>query len=339
MNYRLQFRRYALPFRAPVRTAHGSWATREGLFVRLEDETGGVGYGEAAPVPGFGTETVEEDAKALRELGDRVDNAKLAAIPTGLACLRNGLTAASSTRRPADKAERARPDHLPVAALLPAGRSALAQVGPKADAGFRVFKWKVGVEDAADEMGLLDDLCAVLPSGGKLRLDANGAWNRRVAERWLNHCAERPVEFVEQPVAPSVRGAEDLLLGLAADYPTPIALDESLAGADDIGRWLEAGWPGIFVVKLALVGDVPAMMLRLAEARASVVFSSALETSVGAQAALWTAFGWPGEMRALGYGVWPLFADTRFDGPASGPFVHWEDVKRMNPEAAWIALD
>ncbi|MBM3856214.1 MAG: o-succinylbenzoate synthase, partial [Verrucomicrobia bacterium] len=54
---RLQYRRYRLPFHAPVRTAHGVWMQREGLLVRREDERGAVGYGEAAPLPDFGTET------------------------------------------------------------------------------------------------------------------------------------------------------------------------------------------------------------------------------------------------------------------------------------------
>ncbi|MSU70197.1 MAG: o-succinylbenzoate synthase [Opitutaceae bacterium] len=345
MTYRLQFRRYALPFRAPVRTAHGVWATREGLLVRLEDESGGVGYGESAPVPGFGTETAEQDTTVLRGLGDRVDEARLAAVPVALDCVRNALRAATRTRRVKGPTpvqghgghDRAR--YLPVAALLPAGRPALAEVGPKADAGFRVFKWKVGVGEAADEMVLLDDLCAALPGGAKLRLDANGAWDRRRAELWLKHCAERPVEFVEQPVAPAARGAEDLLLGLAADYPTPIALDESLTGDAGIGRWLEAGWPGVFVVKPSLLGDVPGILARLAQARAPVVFSSALETAVGAQAALWTAFGWTGESRALGFGVGPLFADARFNVPVAGPFVQWDEVERIDPEAVWTALN
>jgi len=345
MNYRLQFRPYALPFRAPVRTAHGLWKIREGLLVRLEDAAGGVGYGEVAPVPAFGPETVAEDAAMLRTLGESPDAARLSTVPVTLGCLRNGLRAASRTQQPTKQAakpgdgEGGRPSYLAVAALLPAGKTALAEIGPKGDAGFRIFKWKVGVDDAADEMGLLDDLCAALPGGAKLRLDANGAWDRRRAEQWLDRCAERPVEFVEQPILPSIRGAEDLLLGLAADYPTPIALDESLVGENEIHRWLEAGWPGVFVVKPSLLGDVPGTMARLADARASVVFSSALETAVGAQSALWTAFGWPGESRALGFGVWPLFADARFDGPVAGPFVQWEDVKRINPEAAWTALD
>ena len=50
------------------------------------------------------------------------------------------------------------------------------------------------------------------------------------------------------------------------------------------------------------------------------------------------AFAWAGEPRALGFGVWPLFADARFDGPAAAPFLRWEDVERINPEAVWNAL-
>jgi O-succinylbenzoate synthase len=334
MAYRLEFRRYRLPFRVAVRTAHGMWTEREGCIVRLEDEAGDVGFGEAAPIPAFGTETVDEIDAALRALGNTCDERALAALPTHLACLRHALAAArvdAETLRPTR-------DYLGVAALLPAGRGALEQLPLKADAGFRAFKWKVGVADLADELALLDDVCAALPGGAKLRLDANGAWDRRKAERWLERCAERPIEFVEQPIAADAKGSADVLLGLAGDYPTPLALDESLIGDGDIERWLGAGWSGVFVVKPSLVADVAGALARLERAKANVVFSSALETAVGAQATLRVAFAWRGEPRALGFGVWPLFADRRFDGPASAPFIRSEDVKRIKPEAIWTAL-
>jgi O-succinylbenzoate synthase len=196
----------------------------------------------------------------------------------------------------------------------------------------------VGVGDIADELSLLDDVCGALPEGAKLRLDANGALDRRKAERWLERCAECPVEFLEQPVAAEARGAADLLLGLAGDFPTPVALDESVAGDDDVERWIGAGWPGVFVVKPSLLGDVNRTLARLETARANVVFSSALETAVGARAALRVAFGWRGERRAVGFGVWPLFADARFDGPRAAPFIRVEDVERIKPEAVWTAL-
>jgi len=178
----------------------------------------------------------------------------------------------------------------------------------------------------------------VLPGGSKLRLDANGAWDRRAAARWLERCAERPIEYVEQPIARDGRGAEDSLFGLASDYPTALALDESLVGEGDLERWLGAGWPGVYVIKPALFADPAAALAQLSKANASVVFSSALETAIGARSALERAFLWPGERRALGFGVWPLFANPAFDGPATAAFIRYSDVERLNPEAVWNAL-
>jgi O-succinylbenzoate synthase len=91
-------------------------------------------------------------------------------------------------------------------------------------------------------------------------------------------------------------------------------------------------------VKPSLLEDAAGTLARLAAAQANVVFSSALETAVGARAALRLAFQWPGEPRALGFGVWPLFADARFDGPALAPFLRAADVERINGVAAWNAL-
>lgn len=352
MRLRLAYRRYSLPLRTPVRTAHGVWAEREGMLVRLTADSGAAGVGEAAPIPWFGTESLDEIEAALPAPGERVTGEQLAAVPERLGCLRFALAGALSELRAADagggrggQVEDTRP-YLPVAVLLPAGRRALEAIPPKAELGFRTFKWKVGAGDPADELALLDDVIAALPDGAKLRLDANGAWDARQASRWLERAAGRPVEYIEQPCfagaaagAAACRRVEDALRGLAEDYPTPLALDESLVGARDIERWLAAGWRGIFVVKPALLGDPGPVLDKLAGARADVVFSSALETAAGARAALRAAFAWRVEKpRALGFGVWPLFGRAVLDGPPAAPFVRWGDVERLDPEAVWNAL-
>jgi o-succinylbenzoate synthase len=336
MTLRLTHRRYRLAFRAPLRTATGLWTEREGLILRLENAAGQVGWGEAAPIPAFGMETIDALAAACAALGNAPDADSIGRVPLTLGCLRHALATAGSELR--GDPDLAAGRFLPVAALIPAGRAALPLIATLAEAGFRVFKWKVGVGDLQDELALLDDICGALPSGGKLRLDANGAWDRRGAERWLERCADRPVEFVEQPIAREFRAVADLLLGLGADYPTPIALDESLVGDGDLDRWLGAGWPGVYVIKPTLFADPVGALSRLSAARADVVFSSALETAVGARSALRLAFGWGGQSRALGFGVWPLFAKPGFDGPALAPFIRSEDVLRMNPEAIWSGL-
>lgn len=397
--WEIEHRTYHLPFRQTVRTGHGPWAEREGLLIRAERVVEGrlrVGWGEAAPIPWFGTESVSEAAAALAGLDGCAENLAdaLARVPVACVATRAGLAAAlgaGSWERGAGsqtevggpgvggtkqggaeaggrrtEAGGLRPEvgeveagggrvaFLPVAGLLPAGRAALAAVEPRLELGFRIFKWKVGVLPAADELALLDDLLGRLPAGAKLRLDANGAWDRRTAERWLERAAERPIEYIEQPCfaeavqgAAQVRKTEELLRGLAEDYPVKIALDESVSGPGDVERWLATGWNGVWVLKPALLGEPGPVLAKLAKARADVVFGSALETAVGARAALRLAFAWAetqtgtaaAPRRALGFGVWPLFQDARADAPLSGPFVRREDVERIDPAALWESLE
>jgi O-succinylbenzoate synthase len=333
VNLRFAWRRYRLPFRQPVRTAHGDWRAREGIWVRLEDETGAAGFGEIAPLPEFGTETLAEAADLCARLGGVIDSLRMAEIDGRFGCVRFALESALPGATPAAKGSAP----LPVAALLPAGRAAVAVLQARAEEGWRFFKWKVGVARLEDELAMLDDVVAALPSGASVRLDANGAWTARQAARWLGRCAERPVEFVEQPVA---KEAADALLGLARDYPTPVALDEAVAGLPDLRKWIEAGWPGVFVVKPSLAGPAGELRALLESARADVVFSSALETAAGARAVLRLALAHRGaKPRAAGFGVWPLFADARFDGPRARPLLTAEDAEALQPENLWNALN
>ncbi len=335
---RLRYQRYQLPFRQPLRTAHGLWSEREGLWVRVEAEAGGVGFGEVAPVPGFGGPSLDECEEVLRRLGpDPGDGLVDQVIGQGGAV---GFALATAVREARGEALVGQRQHeyLPVAALLPAGRTVLRAAPERAELGFRTFKWKVGVGDPRDERVLLDDVLGALPSESRLRLDANGAWDRRQAEAWLDCCAERPqIEFVEQPVAAGDARSDDLLLGLATDYPTAIALDESLTDGADFARWLDHGWPGVWVLKVSLMGDPVQLLAEVERHQLDVVVSTALETAVGARAVYGFAFALKEKRRALGLGVWPLFEARWANGPTAMPFVRWSDVEALNAEDVWSA--
>ena len=330
MVHHFAFKPYQVPLRTPLRTAHGRWTEREGIIVRLEDEQGRIGFGEIAPIPWFGTETLVEAGELCRKFGADVTDEDIDAVPERYGCVRFALGAA---RRPA--AVSAGQTRLPVAALLPAGREVLPALGAKLEAGFLAFKWKVGVGDIEDELGLFDDLLANLPAYAKLRLDANGAWNRRQAARWLERCAGRPVEFVEQPVAPA---DEDSLLGLARDYPVKLALDESVLRLAEARRWQALGWPGIFVLKPALAGPIEEIMKWVLETKADVVFSSAIETVLGRSLILQTLLNHPLTQRALGFGAGGVFGDRRWDGPVIGPVADTSALAADAGEVLWNAL-
>lgn len=352
----LLFKPYRLPFRQPLRTAHGSWTERRGLLVRLEDAGGRVGFGEVAPLPWFGTETLDEAEAVLRSLGGRVTPEVPGQVPERFGCVRFALAcalqplggpgrggrdqpaevplrpelaagagganwpqaaAAGGTADGASGATRA-PVRFAVAALLPAGRAALAELPKRLADGFLACKWKVAVGRPEDELAILDDLLAALPSYARLRLDANGGWDRRVAARWLERCAERPVEFVEQPVAPA---DADGLLGLAGDFPVTLALDESVVRLAEARRWQARGWPGVFVIKPALCGPLPEIEAWVRETTADVVLSSAIETALARAAIMRWALRSGVTKRALGFGVGDVFESAVANGPALGPLV------------------
>ena len=333
MTYRFSHRSYRLPLRTPLRTAHGPWTEREGMIVRLEDETGRVGFGEIAPIPWFGTETLAEAEEICRKFGDKVTDDTLELVSVKLGAVRFALAAARSRLVETTLA----PPRVPLTALLPAGKAALAALPARLEAGWLSFKWKVGVEASDLELGLLDELLAVLPDYAKLRLDANGAWDRKTAERWLGRCADRRVEFVEQPVMPA---DEDALHGLAEDYPVKIALDESVVQLAEARRWHAEGWPGIFVIKPALAGPLEEIAAWVVATQADVVFSSAIETALGRAAILRFALRHHPALlrRSPGFGVGEVFGDRRWDGPLLGAVLDEGWFKAINPEELWNAL-
>ena len=196
-------------------------------------------------------------------------------------------------------------------------------------------KWMVGVEAPDDELGVLDDLFAAMPAYTRLRLDANGAWDRRTAGRWLGRCADRPIEFVEQPLAPDDR---DGLTGLAADFPVTLALDESVSGAASAREWHDRGWRGVFVVKPALFGPLEALASWVERTRADIVLSSAIETALGRAAILRFAVRHALTARAIGFGAGAIFGNRRWDGPDATALLDagWSDA--VDPAALWNAL-
>ena len=320
MKNSITVKRYQRRFRQPLRTARGVWAVREGFVLRLEQD-GLVGYGEVAPLPEFGSETVAEAEAFLRKLVNDPGQA----VPSDLPCCAFGLSAAlrgGTVPRP-----------YAVSALLPAGFRGLKKSSEKVAAGYRSLKWKIGVEPIREEIRLAEELLKSLPAGVRLRLDANGSLSRTELAQWLEVLGVFPdqVDYLEQPLP---RGDEAFMAESSAASGVAIALDESLNGANG-KRWLEPGaWRGPLVIKAALMGDVNALAARLQPVAGQVVLSSVFETRIGLENSLRVVDGFPAVERPIGFDTVDAFDDA-LNPIDSRPTICEAARCAYNPEKIW----
>ena len=331
MGRRFSFQAYQRIFTKPLRTARGAWSVRQGFIVCVEDESG-VGYGEIAPIPEFGSETLAAAEAFLwglvadSELAD--DVAALAALP----CCAFGLSSAQGQMlsNPASVGRR----NYEVAALLPAGAAGLRVLQAKLARGYETFKWKVGVDLAEVEQSLFQKMMARLPTGARLRLDANCGFSITDLESWLwvlQRYADQ-VEYLEQPLTV---GQESLMAEYAESFGVPIALDESLNSAAG-WQWLRE-WRGPLVVKPALMGDIAALVERLRPVAERVVISSVFETAVGLENTLRIADQLPDYKLAIGFDTLTAFADG-LSPQKSAPIISAAERTGLTSETIWKQL-
>jgi O-succinylbenzoate synthase len=325
MKRRISFRAYTRRFVRPLATARGKWVLRQGFIIRVEQD-GHVGYGEVAPLPEFGTETVEAAAGFLKLL--EADPAT--EVPDELPCCAFGLSVASSACR--DFAE----VNCEIAALLPAGRLALDVAAGKLEAGYRVLKWKIGVGPVEEESKVCLDLLESTRAGVQFRLDANGGLGAHQLEKWmdvLRPYADR-IEFIEQPLPV---GQEQKMRKLSSESGIALALDESLNGPAGC-QWFEPGaWDGPLVIKPLLMGDFDALLKRLRPCASRLVLSSVFETDVGLGNALALKAALPKSQHPLGFDTRSVFRDD-LSMSEGGPFICGRPGSAFDPEEIWNRL-
>jgi len=305
----------------PVENSQRAWADREWLTLSLRDDQGHLGLGEAAPLPGYSDDTLDQAEHAVSEWaktglaswGALLDHA--AAEPRRLRASLATLSSlrASSARFALETAlldllaqRREEPLYrlmrrvwdlsgsepasgLPLAQLI-SHENAEAEAASALERGFTTLKLKVGTRVGfAAELATLSRLRARFGNSFALRLDANQGFAQDVAQTYLEKLAAFAIEFVEEPLEPGARRLEN--------PPLPLALDESLRQ----GSKLEANDPRLhgvraLILKPSVLGGLSATLELWERARQlelAWVLSHTFESAVGfrALAALALALG------------------------------------------------
>jgi L-alanine-DL-glutamate epimerase-like enolase superfamily enzyme len=310
---------YALPFKQPYVTARGTLLRREMVLLRLRDEDGVIGLGEAVPLSLRGGATLEQVVRELEGFAEHQQTKGLSAparcaVETALMDLRGRQTGKEAGEGEGDEA-------VGCNATLVAGppEEVASEAEGWARDGFTTFKLKLGAETAktrvehgflrSRDVELVRAVRKAVGSEARIRVDANETWDLETAKGTLAELESSGVELAEQPGA----GLEEMA-ELAAATSIPLAADESVATLDEAERAAALRACAYTGIKLSKVGG-PRAALAIADVLPAYV-TSALDGPVGiaagAQVALSLAgTGHPERLQlAHGLATQRLFAAT-----------------------------
>jgi o-succinylbenzoate synthase len=296
----VELERVTYRFRQPIATAYGTLTERDVLVLRLRDDAGNEGLGEAAPLPVYDGVTLEEAEHAIRSGSGP---------PQGIAALdiAEADLSARIAGRPIAAAETGEPaSSIPVNATIGATDRAGAarEAAGAVEAGFGTVKLKVGV---GDDAGRVAAVRAAVGPDVAIRIDANGAWDVDQAVAALRSLAPAGIELCEEPVhgVAALAAVRERLSGEVA-----IAMDETVA--EEGGA--ESGACDYVCLKVAACGGVTRVWEAADRARAagsSVYVASTYDGPIGIAAGLHAAAALGPDVAACGLATLSLFDGVR----------------------------
>lgn len=267
------------PIERPVATSFGMMYDRPGVFVRIEDMDGAVGWGEIwANWPAAGAEhrvnLLALDLAPLilrqwfREPEELFHGLERKSHIRGVQCGELG-----PFRQVIAGIDMAVWDLLARRAGMPLRRfinpeapgtvssyasgiqiSAADDLVPAArDAGHGTFKLKVGFDARSDLAGLLAQLDGAGPADS-FAADANQAWTLDAATGFLDGLGEHRIEWLEEPMP--VFAPQSDWETLARRSPVPLAGGENMAGTEEFSAAIAAGSLGVIQPDVAKWGGI-----------------------------------------------------------------------------------
>ena len=281
---------YALPFKEPYVTARGTLQRREMVLLRIRDEDGVTGLGEAVPLALRGGATLEQVVRELEGWREHREAEGLSAparcaVETALMDLRGRRVGKEAGKSGEDEAV---PCNATLVARPP--EEVAAEAERWAEDGFTTFKLKLGAETAKtvpegsflrsrdSDMAQVRAVREALGPEVRIRVDANEAWDLETAKRTLAALEPLGIELAEQPVA-----GLDEMAELAAATSIPLAADESVTTVAEAERAASMGACAYTGIKLSKVGG-PHAALAIADVLPAYI-TSALDGLVGIAAA------------------------------------------------------
>ena len=222
--------RYNLPLIRKTNLAGVIQDRRKGLLFHVMLESGVAGWGEAAPLPGFSDETLEEVLTAAWIFSQNKVGISLEGIrqkmATGTITSPSLYFAFDSALRQCESVGLDKPEvAVPLCALVIGDiDTACMQVETALGKGYQTVKVKVGSAEIGDDVKKAKRLLCDFTGDCRWRFDANRAWDYETALRFCDVIAgDNAVDYIEEPLRDFGRMQE-----LAEASGVPCAVDETL---------------------------------------------------------------------------------------------------------------
>ncbi len=282
---------YRAPIDTPVITSFGVMIDRPAVIVRLEDDDGGVGWGEVwCNFPSCGAEhraklietvlapllfntTFEHPADAYDSLSKQthilgIQTGEIGPIAQSIAGVDIALwdLFARKNNMPLFQLLGGANPEIPVYASGINPNTAAETISRAREEGFKAFKIKIGFGHK-DDLKTVTNAIATLVVSEKLMADANQAWNVDEAIEFIQLLDGIPLAWLEEPI-PADR-PDDEWYKVAAASDVPIAAGENIRGASDFSLKVESGVLGIVQPDICKWGGISANLLVAREIIAS----------------------------------------------------------------------
>ncbi|MDC3180196.1 o-succinylbenzoate synthase [bacterium] len=277
MNLIFKKKSYSFKLSTKVENSKNTYLTKSGWIIKLTSNDKKIGFGEVSPLH---KEDLKKCAKQLNMIPEYIEVFNLSRqINIFHPCIQSAINSALAEINGKIIFQGNYDfDEIDKTAILLNPEDVISDLNKikkrQSNIGKLVtIKWKVALKNNHDEEVILEEILSQIDNNIKLRIDANGSWEREIANRWADILKDnKNIDWLEQPLCvDDIDGLKEL------NKKIPIALDESLLKFPTlIDEW--EGWQ----IRRPSQENNPVKLLReLENKKALISISTSFETGIG----------------------------------------------------------
>ncbi len=277
MNLIFKKKSYSFNLSRKVKNSKITYLTKSGWIIKLTSNDKKIGFGEVSPLY---KEDLKKCAKQLSMIPEYVEVLNLSEqIIFFHPCIQSAINSAlAEINGKIIFKEKYYFDEIDKTAILLNPENIISDLNQikkrQSNIGKSVtIKWKVALKNNNEEEASLEEILSQIDNNIKLRIDANGSWGRKIANRWADILKDnKNLDWLEQPLCvDDIDGLTEL------NKKIPIALDESLLKFPTlIDKW--KGWQ----IRRPSQENNPIRLLKeLENKKALISISTSFETGIG----------------------------------------------------------